>query len=232
MAALLTSYGYPEQAMPLLKKLQGDLPLNSTVMNNVGQAWLALGEADSAKRFFSIASRINPYHPEAKLCGGLMEELQGDPIKAEDDYKEALENSPNPFTEQVLKNRNSNYKIQDLDFEKIKKLISIYEYFPKNWMPEPPKLSNNVKNHNEDEAIKNAYAEMVTKFKDKINLMTEELDQELEETVNKGEDAFIKEMANETIKGLSFMSKPATIVRLNAWCTWNWYVAGNVKTLS
>ena len=316
MAALLTSYGYPEQAMPLLKKLQGDLPLNSTIMNNVGQAWLGLGEADSAKRFFSMASRINPYHPEAKLCGGLMEELQGDPIKAEDDYKEALENSPNPFTEQVLKNRNSNYKIQDLDFEKIKKLISIYEYFPKNWMPEPPKLSNNVKNHNEDEAIKNAYAEMVTKFKDKINLMTEELDQELEETVNKGEDAFIKEMANETIKGLSFMSKPATIVLgllgsyqlkwqtdhteelkkmyawkenlfvekkqridaiykqisdskgtrcetfkaeldglennymrtvnqrfrdylikkieefrqwLNAWCTWNWYVAGNVK---
>lgn len=212
MAALLTSYGYPEQAMPLLRKLQGDLPLNSTVMNNIGQAWLGLGEADSAKHFFAIASRINPYHPEAKLCGGLMEELQGDPIKAEDDYKEALENSPNPFTEQVLKNRNSNYKIQDLDFEKIKKLISIYEYFPKNWMPEPPKLSNNVKNHNEDEAIKNAYAEMITKFKDKINLMTEELDQELQETVNKGEDAFIKEMANETIKGLSFMSKPATIV--------------------
>ena len=316
MAALLTSYGYPEQAMPLLKKLQGDLPLNSTIMNNVGQAWLGLGEADSAKRFFSMASRINPYHPEAKLCGGLMEELQGDPIKAEDDYKEALENSPNPFTEQVLKNRNSNYKIQDLDFEKIKKLISIYEYFPKNWMPEAPKLSNNVKNYNEDEAIKSAYAEMVTKFKDKINLMTEELDQELQETVNKGEDAFIKEMANETIKGLSFMSKPATIVLgllgsyqlkwqtdhteelkkmyawkenlfvekkqridaiykqisdskgtrcetfkaeldglennymrtvnqrfrdylikkieefrqwLNAWCTWNWYVAGNVK---
>ncbi len=316
MAALLTSYGYPEQAMPLLKKLQNDLPLNSTVMNNLGQAWLALGETDSAKRFFTIASRINPLHPEAKLCGGLMEELQGDPIEAEDNYKEALENSPNPFSEQVLKNHNKNYTAQDLDFEKIKKLIAIYEYFPKNWMPEPPKLSNNVKNHNEDYALKTAYAEMVAGFKDKVNIMTDELDEELQETFNKGEETFIKEMAAETMKGLSFMSKPATIVLgvlssyqlkwqqehaeelkkmmlwaeklqtekqkkidaiykrisdskntscetyksqldeleneymqtvnprfydylikkteesrqwLNAWCTWNWYVAGNVK---
>ncbi len=316
MAALLTSYGYPQQALPLLKKLQEDLPLNSTIMNNIGQAWLGLGELDSAKRFFSFASRINPYHPEAKLCGGLIEELQGDPVKAEDYYKEALENTPNPFTEQVLKNHNKNYKLQDLDFEKIKKLIAIYEYFPKNWMPEPPKLSNNVKHYNEDYATKKAYAKMVDNFKNKIDVMTDELDQELQETVNKGEETFIKEMATETIKGLSFISKSATIVLgvlgayqlkwqqdhaeeikkmlawkeqlridkqqkidaiyktisdskgtrcetfksqldglendymravntrfrdyltkkieefrqwLNAWCTWNWYVAGNVK---
>lgn len=316
MAALLTSYGYPEQAMPLLRKLQDDLPLNSTVLNNLGQAWLEFGEPDSAKRFFAIANRINPYHPDAKLCGGLMEELQGDPIKADDSYKEALENSPNPFTEQVLKNHNKNYKAQDLDFEKIKKLIAIYEYFPKNWMPEPPQLSNSVKNYNEDYGTKKAYADMVSNFKNKIDLMADELDQEVQETFNKGEEAFIKEMAAETMKGLSFISKPATIVLgvlssyqlkwqlenteelkkmwawkeqlnkekqqkidaiykkisdskgtrcetfkaqldglendymrkvntrlrdylikkteefrqwLNAWCTWNWYVAGNVK---
>ncbi len=316
LAALLTSYGYPEQAMPLLRKLKDELPLNSTVMNNLGQAWLGYGDQDSAKKYIAIATRINPYHPEAKLCGGLLEELQGDPIKAEDYYKEALEASPNPFTEQVLKNYNKNYKVQDLDFEKIKKLIAIYEYFPKNWMPEPPKLSNDVRNYNEDYGIQKAYAEMVGQFKNKINVMTDELDQQVQETFNKGEDAFIKEMATETMKGLSFMSKPATIVLgvlssyqlkwqqehteelkkmgawkeqlfkekqqkidaiykkisdnkgtrcetykaeldgleneylrkvnsrfrdylvikteefrqwLNAWCTWNWYVAGNVK---
>lgn len=212
MASLLTQYGYPEQAVPLLRKLKNEIPYNSSVLNNLGQAWLGLGETDSAKRYFDIAYRVNPKHPEAKLCGGLMEELKGDPVKAGENYTEALENSLNPFSEQLLKNHDKNYSPTSLDFEKIKKSIAIYEYFPKDWMPPPPALSNNVKNYNEDYATKKAYEKMVTSLTEKIETLNEELSRDLDNTFNKGEDAFINEMAKETMKGLSFMSKPAVIV--------------------
>lgn len=212
MAALLTSYGYPEQAMPLLRKLQNDLPVNSTVLNNIGQAWLGLGELDSAKRFFSFAARANPLHPEAKLCGGLMEELKGDPVKATREYIESLENSPNHFTDKVLKNHDKNYNPRDLDFEKIKKLIAIYEYFPANWMPEIPILTNDVRHYNEDYATKKAYAQMISDFKNKVQAQSDLLSAELEALSKKDEEVFVKEMMSATQKGLSFMSKPATVV--------------------
>lgn len=211
MAALLTSYGHPEHAIPILKKLEDDLPLNSTVLNNIGQAWFAMGDADNARRYFTFAYRINPMHPEAAMCGGLMEELIGDPIKATEDYTEAMENSLDPFTEQVLKNHNSNYQPADLDFEKIKKNIAIYEYFPKGWM-EIPRLSNDVRNHNEDYATRQAYLDMVAEFTDKIEEMTNTLGSDLDNLAKKGEDEFVKQIAGEAIKGLSFMSKPAVIV--------------------
>lgn len=212
MSSLLTSYGFPELAMPVLRKLNNELPVNSTVLNNLGHAWLGLGETDSAKRYLSFASRANPLHPEAKLCGGLIEELKGDPIKAGKIYEEAMELSPNPFTDQVMKNHNKKSNLQNLDFEKIKKMIAIYEYFPPNWMPEIPVMSNNVQNYNEDNAIKSSYAEMISEFKTKVEEMTNKLSLELDDLHNKGEDVFVKEMMTETMKGLSFMSKPATIV--------------------
>ncbi|HEX2628842.1 MAG TPA: hypothetical protein VHM26_07520, partial [Chitinophagaceae bacterium] len=211
MAALLTSYGHPEHAIPLLKKLEDDLPLNSTVMNNIGQAWFAMGDADNAKRYFTFAYRINPMHPEASMCGGLMEELIGDPIKATEDYTEAMENSMDPFTEQVLKNHNSSYQPGDLDFEKIKKNIAIYEYFPKGWM-DVPKLSNEVRNYNEDYATLTAYQKMISEFTEKIEVMTEQLGADLDALADKGEEEFVKQVSAEAMKGLSFISKPAATV--------------------
>lgn len=103
MAALLTQNGYPEQAIPVLQKLKKETSNNSTVLNNLAIAWLGLGETDSAKLFTVLAIRANPHHPEANLCGGLLEELNGDPVKATDQYIEAMENAVNPFTEQLLK---------------------------------------------------------------------------------------------------------------------------------
>ena len=54
MAALLTSTGFPDQAIPVLRKLKNDLPNNSTVLNNLGHAWLGLGEPDSTKKYFFL----------------------------------------------------------------------------------------------------------------------------------------------------------------------------------
>jgi tetratricopeptide (TPR) repeat protein len=214
MASLLTQYGYPEQAVPVLQKLKNQFPTNSTVLNNLAHAWLGLGETDSAKNFSGYAVKANPNHPDATLCGGLMEEIKGDPIKATDDYIEAMENSINPFTETVIKNNNGQSKFEKIDFEKIKKSIAIYEYFPKNWVKDIPLLSGNVNNYAADKAIQDGYQKMDEQFNEKLQLMIDELGKEVQALVDKGEEEFVKQMAAETINGLSFMSKPAALVSI------------------
>ncbi|MGZ8537529.1 MAG: tetratricopeptide repeat protein, partial [Flavisolibacter sp.] len=143
MASLLTQYGYPEQAIPVLQKLKNQFPQNSTVLNNLGQAWLGLGELDSAETNIRIAGRVNPNHPEAKETEGVIEEVTGNTEKATDSYIEAMEISLNPFTEMLIKNNNGQAKLDKIDFEKIKRNITIYEYFPKDWI-KVPELYDNV----------------------------------------------------------------------------------------
>ncbi|MDN3655602.1 hypothetical protein QWZ08_08195 [Ferruginibacter paludis] len=211
LAALLTQYGYPEQAIPVLNKLADDMPSNTTVLNNMAYAWLGLGETDSARIYSGMAIRINPANTEAMLCGGLMEELFGDPIKANDAYVESLKSNLNPFTEKLLNNNNGQDKIEKIDFDKIKKAITIYEYFPKDWI-KIPDFSDNVNGYENDSRIINSYGEMLETLDGKIKAMADAAGREMDKLTEKGEDAFVKTMGEETIKGLNMMSKSAVIV--------------------
>ena len=212
MAALLTQYGYPEQAVPVLQKLRNDFPDNSTIMNNLAHAWLGLGAIDSAKSIIKIAGRLNPYHPETKQTEGVIEETTGNPVKAAEDYEESMENSINPFTEQLIKNNKGQRKSYTPDFEKIKKSITIYEYFPKDWI-KIPALTDNVSAFESNMKIKNGYTKMFEELKDKIEAMTEASNAEVDALMEKGETEFAQTMMKESMKGLSMMSMPAVYVQ-------------------
>lgn len=212
LASLLTQYGHPEKAIPLLNKLADDAPSNSTVLNNMAYAWLGLGETDSARFYSGRAIRMNPGNPEATLCGGLMEELYGDPTKANDMYVESMESNLNPFTEKLLINNNGQDKIEKIDFNKIKKSITIYEYFPKNWI-KIPDFSDKVDGYENDMRISNSYGEMLEKLDDKITALKDEAGSELDSAMEKGENQFADTMQNEMINGLNMMSKSAVMVQ-------------------
>lgn len=211
MASLLTQYGYPEQAIPLLDKLNSELPQNSTVLNNLGQAWFNLGQLDSASKFTGLAIRVNPFHPEAKVCGGLIEELQGDPVKATKEYTEAMENAPNPFIEKILKNASAGKGMENIDFEKFKNSIVIHEYFPKDWI-NIPVLSDNVLGYENDMKIKNGYTKMFVVLEDRIDTLKEASETEINALAEKGEEEFVKAMMQESIKGLNVMSRTTVTV--------------------
>ncbi|MEO6358896.1 MAG: hypothetical protein ABIU77_23980 [Ferruginibacter sp.] len=213
LASLLTQYGYPEQAIPVLNKLADDAPSNSTVLNNMAYAWLGLGETDSARIYSGMAIRINPANTEAMVCGGFMEELFGDPIKANDAYVQSMESNLNPFAEKLLTNNNAHDRIDKIDFDKIKKAIAIYEYYPKDWI-KIPALSDNVNGYENDMRIKNSYGDMLRQLDDKITALQEAAGNELDKLMDKGEDEFVTTMANESIKGFNMMSKPAVIVQI------------------
>lgn len=212
LASLLIQYGYPEQAIPVLNKLANDAPSNTTVLNNMAYAWLGLGETDSARIYSGMAIRINPANTEAMQCGGFLEELFGDPVKANEAYTASLESNINPFTEQLLTNNNGQGNIAKIDFDKIRKAIAIYEYFPKDWV-KIPDLSDNVNGYENDMRIKNSYGQMLEELDKKITALQDAADKELDDLSNKGEDEFVKTMANESIKGLNMMSRPAVTVQ-------------------
>src|SRR5436190_10221331 len=214
MASLLTQYGYPEQAVPVLQKLRKDFPENSTVMNNLAHAWLGLGEIDSANSIIKKAGGLNPYHPETKQTEGVIEETTGNPVKAAEGYQESMENAINPFTEQLIKN-NKGHSNPTLDYEKLKHSITIYEYFRKDWI-KIPTLSDNVSGYENDMAILNGYEKMFEELKSKIEVMKEASAQEINALADESVDGtnFAKAMMKESMKGINAMSKPAVVVQL------------------
>lgn len=212
MASMLTQYGYPEQAVPVLQKLRNEFPSNSTVMNNLAQAWFGLGDMDSTKTIIRIAGRLNPYHPEAEETEGVVDETSGDPVKATEEYVESMENSINPFTEQLIKNNDGQNKLDNLDFEKLKHNITIYEYFKKDWI-EIPKLSDKVSGFDDDMKIKNGYQKMFEDLESKIDKLNEAAQDELSTLADKDSASFIQTMMGEAMKGLNVMTKPAIIVQ-------------------
>lgn len=211
MASLLTQYGYPEQAIPVLQKLKIQFPQNSTVLNNLGQAWLALGEIDSAETNIKRAGGLNPNHPEAKETEGVIEETKGNTDKATDDYIKAMENAVSPFTEILMKNNNGQNKLDKLDFEKLKRSITIYEYFKKDWI-KIPVLEDDVAAYEKNMSIKNGYSKMFEQLKNTIDTLAEASSAEVEALMEKGQNEFVKTMKKENIKGLNRMSKPAVTV--------------------
>lgn len=213
MAALFTQYGYPEQALPILNKLKAQFPSNSTVLNNLCMAWFGLGELDSAQKFARLAIRANPYHPETKVCGGLMDELKGDPIKAIKEYTEAMENSPNELIQKILKNANGAQALENIDFDKLKRSITIYEYFPKDWI-KVPTLSDNISGFENDSKMKNGNSAMFTDLDEKIESLLEASSAEIRDLAEKNMGAFVGEAMGETMKGVNITSKTAVIVQL------------------
>lgn len=212
LAAILSQSGYPEKAIPYLKKLSIQFPDNSTVLHNLGYAWFSLGEIDTARKFFAFAAARNPNNPETKLCSGIIEEFKGDPKKAADNYVESFEEAPNPFTENMTKNVKAEGRLEKIDFEKLKSRIVIYEYFKKDWIKFPV-LTDNVSAYETNMKIKNGYNKMFTELDAKIEEMVEASNAEVDALMDKGSTEFAETMMKENIKGLSMMSMPAVYVQ-------------------
>lgn len=212
LAAILSQSGYPQNAVPYLNKLARQAPGNSTILHNLGYAWLCLGAVDSAKKYFAYSAARNTSNPETQICRGLINELSGDPKKASDNYVQSFEELPNPFTETMTKNAKAGDRLSKLDFEKLKDRIAIHEYFKKDWI-KVPTLSDNVTGYENDISTKNGYGEMFDSLRQKIEMMSEASMEDLEKLAEKGEEAFIQAMAKETMKGVNMMSMPAVYVQ-------------------
>jgi tetratricopeptide (TPR) repeat protein len=77
-AAFLLMSGAEPQAVPILQNLKARFPQNTTVLNNLGQAWYGLGEIQQAEDNLDAAVRLLATHSQANRTKAEILEARGD----------------------------------------------------------------------------------------------------------------------------------------------------------
>jgi tetratricopeptide (TPR) repeat protein len=76
-AAILNQCGLQDRAIPCLQYVLVHEPNNTTVLNNMGQAYAGLGDLNGSMRYLGAAMRLNPTHPEACATAAYIEAQRG-----------------------------------------------------------------------------------------------------------------------------------------------------------
>lgn len=90
LGAMLSMGGAPHRAIPLLEYLNKQYPDNTTILNNLGQAWFYLGETGKADASLEKVVRAFAYHPQANYTQCLIQQSKGNTTKAIDKMKNSL----------------------------------------------------------------------------------------------------------------------------------------------
>lgn len=112
-AAMLSMGGAPHKAIPLLEYLSKLYPDNTTILNNLGQAWFYLGETDKANAQLDKVVKAFAYHPQANYTQCLIQQKKGNTAKAIEKMKNSLAYSFSPDKINML--RKLGYKIKGSD---------------------------------------------------------------------------------------------------------------------
>ncbi|MEX1241113.1 MAG: hypothetical protein WEB30_15420 [Cyclobacteriaceae bacterium] len=112
-AAMLSMNGGEVVALPVLNFINKRFPKNSTILNNIGQAWFGLGEIDKANSYLDSVIRIYAYHPQATFTKSFIEESKGRQSAAVDLAKRSIKKAYNKDKEDRL--NKLGYKLENDD---------------------------------------------------------------------------------------------------------------------
>ncbi len=102
-ASMLSMCGIQQSAIPVLNYINTKYPGNSTILNNLGQAWFGLGEMQTAEKYLDSAIRIYAYHPQANLTKSFIEESKGNKAEAVTLVKKSILHSYSEEKEERLR---------------------------------------------------------------------------------------------------------------------------------
>jgi tetratricopeptide (TPR) repeat protein len=109
VAAILNLSGYQEKAVPLLRNLLSKYPDNSTVLNNLGQAYYELGDEQNAKTCLLQCIKRSPNHPEACNTMAMMFLKAGRTAEAIDYLEQSLKGAYNASARNTLEEQKPDY---------------------------------------------------------------------------------------------------------------------------
>jgi Flp pilus assembly protein TadD len=115
-AAMLTMSSGEPQAIPLLNKLNKQYPGNTTILNNLGQAWFNLGDLQKADQYLDSCIKLNRRHPQAAMTKAAIEESKGHKDKAVELIKDAMEQTLSMDKENQLRKLGYKLTYNDLSF--------------------------------------------------------------------------------------------------------------------
>lgn len=116
-ASMLSMLGAQQLAIPILNNLNAKFPKNSTLLNNLGQAWFGLGEIVKAEKYLDSAIRIYAYHPQANYTKSFIEESKGNTTAATEAVKRSIKKSFSLEKENRLNKLGYKLKDDDLTWE-------------------------------------------------------------------------------------------------------------------
>jgi tetratricopeptide (TPR) repeat protein len=91
LAALMNMVGLEHQAIPILQHCLSEKPNNSMLLNNMGQAYLGLGDLVQSKSFFKKCLTVDDMHPEANKAMGMIYLFEKDLAKALEHFQKELQ---------------------------------------------------------------------------------------------------------------------------------------------
>jgi tetratricopeptide (TPR) repeat protein len=117
-ASFLTMCGAEQLALPLLNNLNKRYPKNSSILNNITQAWLGLGDITKAEKYADSTVRIYPHHPQANMAKCLIDESRGNMQAAIQDALNAITKLYSTEKESKLKKLGHELKSEDLTWDR------------------------------------------------------------------------------------------------------------------
>jgi tetratricopeptide (TPR) repeat protein len=102
-ASMLSMSGVQQSAIPVLNYLNTKYPRNSTLLNNLGQAWFGLGDMMKAEKYLDSTLRLYAYHPQANLTKSFIEEEKGNKTEAVTLVKKSILHSYSQEKEERLR---------------------------------------------------------------------------------------------------------------------------------
>lgn len=183
-ASMLSMSGFEDRAIVLLEKLNKNFPNNSTILNNLGQAWMGLGERDEAEKHINMALSIYKKHPEANLAKACLLVEKGDKNGAAEAIKESLDESFSDLKVEMLEKLGYNIKASDIkwakeklpyDFMGFRRLFSLIPEYPLNtvqaillepeWLQFYESLDNEIESlRNQQDAFQPIYLKSAEQF--------------------------------------------------------------------
>ena len=178
-SAMLSMQGAQHLAIPILNNLNARYPKNSTLLNNLGQAWFGLGEIGKAEKYLDSAIRIYAYHPQANLTKSLIEESKGNKQQAIEAAKRSIAKAYSMEKENRL--NKLGYKLQPKDVAWDRPMPQDALGLEKFKWPEYPM---NVAESEVLEKEWNAFKKTCEEEMDKLKMQEKTLEKEVEQANN------------------------------------------------
>jgi tetratricopeptide (TPR) repeat protein len=115
-AGLLSMAGGEQLAIPILQNLEKKFPDNTTILNNLGQAWYGLGDMSNAKKYLNKTAALFPAHPLANETKSGIEKSEGQTQKSIESLQQSMEADFTTEKETELNEMGRVVKYEDVPF--------------------------------------------------------------------------------------------------------------------
>ncbi|OIR04970.1 hypothetical protein GALL_127860 [mine drainage metagenome] len=113
-AVLLNINGGEHLALPILQKINVEYPNNSTILNNIGQAWFGLGDFNKSEKYIDSSLHLFAGNAQANYTKCYLELQKGNTQQAIEYLIKSIQNGYDPNKENKLKQLGKKLSVDDI----------------------------------------------------------------------------------------------------------------------